>query len=235
MRSLGRNIAGPVLERGIGTVQASEGTRDRLRLLIDGVSKKFDHVLFAEGCELITAEMRTVLLWRDDHEDEHLLQRDASLDNHKGDKVGRRFQSPDSHLHSVGYLVFLECRMDVWESLRVCSVLLQPIIPTCELSRFPVTHRLETCSVDTVPCRRLGAPFIVGIGLTSSRRKAHAVQFGACFPETLQGGTSQVPSFVILQIIPLWACFLANTVISSLLKCHPPKWNCVDESTIAGI
>lgn len=73
MRSLGRNIAGPVLERGIGTVQASEGTRDRLRLLIDGVSKKFDHVLFAEGYELITAEMRTVLLWRDDHEDEHLL------------------------------------------------------------------------------------------------------------------------------------------------------------------
>ena len=33
MRSLGKNIAGPVLERGVGTVQASEETRDRLRHL----------------------------------------------------------------------------------------------------------------------------------------------------------------------------------------------------------
>ena len=63
MRSLGKNIAGPVLERGIGTVQASEGTRDRLRHLIDGVADKYDHVLFSEGYELITAEMRTVRLW----------------------------------------------------------------------------------------------------------------------------------------------------------------------------
>ena len=134
MRSLGRNIAGPVLERGIGTVRASEGTRDRLRHLVDEVSKKYDHVLFAEGYELIIAEMRTVLLWRSNHEDEHLLQRDASLDNYQGDQGGRRFQSPHSHFHSVGNRISLECRMDVWESLRVCSVLLQPIIPTC---RFP--------------------------------------------------------------------------------------------------
>lgn len=209
MRSLGKNIAGPVLERGVGTVQASEETRDRLRHLIDGVTDKYDHVLFSEGYELITAEMRTVRFWWSDHEDEHLLQRDASMDDHKGSKGGRRFQPSNSYLHSVGNWIFSDCRMDVWESLRVCSVLLQPIIPTCRIFFLLVPFRFNACPIDSVPRGQSESPSLVGIGFASSGGKTYAVQFGAGFPEALQGRTSQVPSVVVPQMIP-FPCLLSS-------------------------
>lgn len=111
MRSLGKNIAGPVLERGVGTVQASEETRDRLRHLIDGVTDKYDHVLFSEGYELVTAEMRTMNTFFNEMHPWTITKEVKAGD--------------DSNLPTLTSIL-----MDVWESLRVCSVLLQPIIPT---------------------------------------------------------------------------------------------------------
>ena len=48
-----------------------------------------------------------------------------------------------------------------------------------------------------------------GIGFASSGGKTYAVQFGAGFPEALQGRTSQVPSVVVPQMIP-FPCLLSS-------------------------
>ena len=132
------------------------------------------------------------------------------MDDHKGSESGKRLQSSNSRLHSVGNWIFSDCRMDVWESLRVCSVLLQPIIPTCRLSFLLVPFRFNACPVDSVPQGQSGSLPLVGIGFASSGGKPYAVQLGAGFPETLQGRTRPFPSVIVLRLIPFLYLFSSD-------------------------
>ena len=63
-RSLGVNIAGPVLSKQqdveIQKVDIDQSARDRLNCLVDTVSQKYDQYAFSEGYELIMNELRYV-------------------------------------------------------------------------------------------------------------------------------------------------------------------------------
>ena len=63
-RSLGVNIAGPVLAKQqseeIQTIEIEQSSRDRLDCLVDAVSQKYDQYAFSEGYELIMNELRYV-------------------------------------------------------------------------------------------------------------------------------------------------------------------------------
>lgn len=64
MRSLGKNIAGPLLEkRDSFSVKHSVETDERLRQLTKSVVERYDAYAFCDGYDLILNELKTVFLF----------------------------------------------------------------------------------------------------------------------------------------------------------------------------
>lgn len=99
-RSLGKNIAGPLLEtsqKELEMITPELASQDRLKMLVESVSKKYDQYAFSEGYELVMNELRNVrihyqMIYQMIYQsliDEWLFQRHASLDDCQGGEGGR--------------------------------------------------------------------------------------------------------------------------------------------------
>lgn len=60
MRSLSKNIAGPLLEHVGITAQVRDETKQRLKSLTEGVTERYNSYAFCDGYELILNELKNV-------------------------------------------------------------------------------------------------------------------------------------------------------------------------------
>ena len=60
MRSLGKNIAGPLLKQEKIAVSVKEETKQRLQALTEGVSECYNRFSFCDGYDLILSELKSV-------------------------------------------------------------------------------------------------------------------------------------------------------------------------------
>ena len=81
MRSLGKNIAGPLLQQEDIPAIIKEETKQRLQALTKGVSECYDRFAFCDGYDLILSELKSVACFILFRVDESIFRQSSSLDN----------------------------------------------------------------------------------------------------------------------------------------------------------